>query len=176
MQRSSTAAENEIVVAVDESTRAHEQETDARNGLGARALLMRDLELAVEPGSAPRTLAVIDLRSLLDLHGRIAGEEHLRSVAGYLAEVLPGARVYRPREDELAVLMEGSAPHAEPLLAAAVSAVNGRLGQHGVVVAFGGVTLPTEAGESVAALKTAESRDIVRHGRSRERRLYPRGA
>jgi GGDEF domain-containing protein len=171
------AAENRSVMAVGESTQAQGQESDAATGLGTRSVLMRDLELAVEPGSAPRTLAVIDLRSLLDLHGRIAGHGHLRSVADHLAEALPGARLYRPREDELAVLMEGPAPHAEPLLAAAVSAVNGRLGHHAVVViAFGGVTLPDEASESIRALKIAESRDIVRRGRSRERRLYPRGA
>ena len=170
------AAENGSVMAVDESTHAREQETDALTGLGTRSVLMRDLEVAVEAGSAPRTLAVIDLRSLLDLHGRIAGDGHVRSVAGHLAEALPGARLYRPREDELAVLMEGPAPHAEPLLATAVSAVNGRLGQHGIVIAFGGVTLPNEASESIRALKIAESRDVVRRGRSRERRLYPRGA
>jgi GGDEF domain-containing protein len=163
-------------VAVDESTQAHEQATDALTGLGTRPVLARDLEHAVAPGSAPRTLAVIDLRSLLDLHGRIAGDGHLRSVAGYLAEALPGARLYRPREDELAVLMEGSAADAEPLLAAAVSTVNGRLGLHGVVIAFGGVTLPAEASEPIAALRIAESRDMVRRGRARERRLYPRGA
>ena len=170
------AAENRSVMAVGESTQAQGQESDAATGLGTRSVLMRDLELAVEPGSAPRTLAVIDLRSLLDLHGRIAGDGHLRSVADHLAEALPGARLYRPREDELAVLMEGPAPHAEPRLAAAVSTVNGRLGHHAVVIAFGGVTLPDEASESIRALKIAESRDIVRRGRSRERRLYPRGA
>jgi GGDEF domain-containing protein len=176
MEGPAAPAENGSVVAVDESTQALEQETDPLTGFGTRSVLMRDLEGAVAPGSPTRMLAVVDLRSLIDLQGRIRGDEHLRSLAGHLTEALRGARFYRPREDELAVLVEGPPADAEQRLAAAVSTVNGRLGLHGVVVAFGGVTLPTEAGESLAALRIAESRDIVRRGRSRDRRLYPRGA
>jgi GGDEF domain-containing protein len=160
-------------VAVEESTPGLEHETDELTGFGTRSVLLRDLEDAVEPGCPPSTLGILDLHGFLDRFGRIDGEAHVGSVARHLAGTLEGARFYRPREHELAVLVQAPAQEAERLLSVAASSVNAHLGQQRVAVVFSLVTLPDEAGDPVVALRLAESRHIARR-RPRERRLYPR--
>jgi GGDEF domain-containing protein len=162
-------------VAVDESTQGLEQETDALTGFWTRSVLLRDLEESVEPESAPRALGIVDLRGFLDLCGSMEAEGYLRSVARYLSEALEGARFYRSREDEFAVLVDAPADEAETRLNVAASTVNARLGQQSVLVCFGIVSLPDEANDPIAALSLAGSRHVLRRRRPRERRLYPRG-
>jgi GGDEF domain-containing protein len=161
-------------VAVEESTPGLEHETDELTGFGTRPVLLRDLEEAVEPDSPPGTLGLLDLHGFLDRFGHIEGEAHLGSVARHLYEALEGARFYRPRAHELAVLVEAPAHEAERLLSLAASAVNAQLGQQKVALLFCLVVLPDEASDPLAALRLAESRQMLRR-RPRERRLYPRG-
>ena len=161
-------------MAVEESTPGLEHETDELTGFGTRSVLLRDLEDAVEPACPPSTLGILDLHGFLDRFGRIDGEAHLRSVARYLSEALEGARFYRPREHELAVLVPAPAEETERLLSVAASAVNAKLGQQRIALLFCLVALPDETGDAVSALRLAESRQMLRR-RPRERRLYPRG-
>ena len=152
-----------------------EQETDELTGFGTRSMLMHDLAEAVEPQSQPHTLAIFDLRGYVDSYGRIEGDALLRRVADHFAEALEGARFYRPREDEFAVLLDGPAAIAEQRLTGAVTALSERLGTLKIVVAFGAATVPQEADKPIVAMRIADSRHYLRGRRPRERRQFPRG-
>jgi GGDEF domain-containing protein len=161
-------------MAVDESTQGLERETDALTGFGTRSVLLRDLEEAIEPGGTPSTLGILDLRAFLDLYGRLEADGYIGSVARQLAGALEGARFYRPRQEEIAVLVEVGLAEAERLFRAAATTVNDHLTPQGIAVSFGSVSLPDDASDAVRALSLAESRNSLRRRRPRERRLFPR--
>jgi GGDEF domain-containing protein len=152
------------------------QATDRLTGFGNRSALLRDLEQAVEPGSAPRTLAIFDLRGYAEAYGRIEGDSLLREISAALSEALAGVRIYRSRADELAVLVEGPEAVTEPRLLDAVAALNARFGRLNVVIAFGAATLPAEADAATVALRIADARHYLHNRGRRERRLVPRSS
>lgn len=152
-----------------------EQESDELTRFGTRSMLMHDLAEAVDPQSQPHTLAIFDLRGYVEAYGRIEGGALLRRIADHFAEALDGARFYRPREDELAVLVDGPAETVEQRLTGAVTSLTERLRPLNIVVAFGAATLPHEADKPNVAMRIADSRDYLRARRPRERRQFPRG-
>jgi GGDEF domain-containing protein len=136
---------------------------------------MRDLEEAAAPGSPPRTLAIFDLCGYAETYGRIEGDAFLRQVAVALSEALEGGMFYRPRADELAVLLNGPEATAEQRLHVAVDDLNHRFCELRMVIAFGAATVPVETNEATVALRIADARHYLRQRRPRERRLLPRG-
>jgi GGDEF domain-containing protein len=136
--------------------------------------LLHDLAEAVHANSPPQTLAIFDLRGYVETYGRMGGEDLLRQLAGHFREALQGTRLYRPRESEFALLLDGAGPDAEQQLADAVAALMARFGQFKIEIAFGAASLPLEAGEPIVAMKIADSRHYLRKSRRRERRLVPR--
>jgi GGDEF domain-containing protein len=150
------------------------QQNDGLTGFGTRSSLVRDLGEAVAPGSPPRTLAIIDLCGYAETWGRNEGDALLRQVAVALSEALEGATLYRPRADELAVLLDGSEATAEQRLRVAVAGLNDRFGRLKIVIAFGAATVPIQANEANVALRIADARHYLRARRPRERRLLHR--
>jgi GGDEF domain-containing protein len=157
-----------------ESHLASVQQDDALTGFRTRSSLVRDLEEAVAPGSPPRTLAIIDLSGYAATFGRTQGDELLRQVSVALSEALEGATFYRPRADELAVLLDGPETIAEQRLNVAVAGLNDRFSYLKIVIAFGASTVPDEANAARVALRIADARHYLRARRPRERRLVPR--
>lgn len=149
-------------------------ETDQLTGFGTRAALMQDLAEAVELTSPTLTLAIFDLRGYCNSYGALERDSLLRRLAAHLAEALPGARFYRPRKDEFAVVVPVPLAIAEPQLGQAISTMTAQSGQPQIVIAVGAATLPSEAGEPVVAMEVADSRSYLRRRSPRERRLVPR--
>lgn len=158
------------------STQGVEGATDALTGLGTRSTLLDDLAAAVKSDSARWTLAIFDIGGYFESRGRIDAEALVRDLAGHLRATLKDAAFYRPRETELAVLVNGAGAAAEQRLSDSVSAFAAREGQPEVVLAFGAATLPLEAGEPTVAMRIAESRNPLRKSRRRERRQFPRNS
>lgn len=155
--------------------------TDPLTGFGPRGSLIADLTDAAAARDRSRTFAIFDLAGLRDyteLYGRIEGESLLTRLATRLSEALGSStRYYRPRNDELAVLLDAPLARAEPLLTATVAALNDRFAQFDLAVSFGAATLPDEASDAVAALVLADRRLSLaaRTRLPRERRAESRG-
>lgn len=158
----------------------HEERTDPETGYGARTSLIADLEDAVQPGNPSRTLAIFDLGGLADyveLYGRLEGVSLLNRIADRLSEAIDlPARFYRPRADELAVLIDAPLQTADSVLAQVVGALNDRFVQFRLALAFGAVMLPDETDDPIEALALADQQLFVHAEarKARERRSVPR--
>lgn len=168
------------------ATRSHprtaELETlrDPLTGFGTRAKLMGDLAQAVGLPGPGWTLAIFDIggfRRYVELYGRIEGEALLVRVAQHLEATL-GERFeyYRPRYEELAVLVPAPPASAGDALTAAAAALTARLEQFSVTLTFGTAILPSEAADPTEALSLADTRLFLHASdrRARERRSVPR--
>jgi GGDEF domain-containing protein len=164
----------EKTVGTDSGNQAVGQEPDAVTGFGTRDALLRDVTEAVAPSSAPQTLAMLDLRGYYNAYGQFEGDSLVRRVAGLLPQVLEGARFYRPRATEIAVLVPSSPEEAEQRLAEAAATLTARFAQARIVIGFGTAQLPGEARDAGLALRIADSRHFLRMRTPRDRRLVPR--
>ena len=133
--------------------------TDPLTGLGNRRALMADLEGALQRGWAGR-LVLFDLdgfKRYNDAYGHPAGDALLARLARKLTATLArGDRAYRLGGDEFCLLLAGGAPRGVEAAATAALSEHG----HGFTVtcSHGAVGLPSEAGDSAAALVLADRR------------------
>lgn len=153
---------------------------DPLTGFGNHRVLMAALELALNPASAPATLAIFDLGGVdvhLDLYGRVATEQLLGGLAVRLEQGLGAqARLFRPRFNELVALVAGPPSEVESALSRSVSQLNAEFAQAGLDISFGATELPGEALAPVEAMELADTRLFLHaHARrARERRANDR--
>lgn len=152
---------------------------DPLTGLGTREALLRELEGAVQAGSTPTLLVIFCLDGYDEynsLFGSVAGRTLVVKLAARLAGALgPGARCYRPRQDEFAVLVPTPIVGVTEILDSAVVALRERATPVTVSAAWGAAMLPDEASDPVDALRVADTRlaSNAPRRRRRNRRANP---
>jgi len=129
---------------------------------GTRRELMADLTRALAPGSPETLLALVRFYGLADLiiaFGLVAHDRLLdASARGAQVETGSEGRVYRPRNNELAVLLKCPLEEAIEIVDSITSAL-GELGSaRDVDVEVGIAILPDEADSPIAALERADRR------------------
>src|SRR5262249_7047544 len=124
---------------------------DPLTGFGTRQALLSELESAVSEGSAPTLLVIFSLDGYdeyVALFGSLAGRTLVVKLAARLADALgPGARCYRPRQDEFAALVPTPIDAVTEVLDAAVLALRERATTVAVSAAWGAAMLPQEASD-----------------------------
>jgi predicted signal transduction protein with EAL and GGDEF domain len=149
------------------------------SGLGDRDRLIRDLESALEPGSAPTVLAVFGLVGLTDyrrVHGDAAGDE-LVDRLGRRFVLAAGAtsRCYRSRRDELCVLVGAGVGDVLELFGTVADELGHEGASAAVGAVFGAASLPDEAPDPIGVLMLADERLRLRAGgQLPPRRVRPR--
>ena len=122
--------------------------------LGNRRRLFRDLEGALERGSAAR-LALFDLngfKSLNDSQGHVAGDRCCATLGARLRAAVDGAgAAYRLGGDEFCVLLDERSDDAFARACAALE-------HEHVTASLGSVLLGVEAAEATQALRLADAR------------------
>ena len=139
-----------------------EAATDALTELGNRRRLLADLD-GIAAGEHA-TLVLLDLDGFKiynDTFGHLAGDALLARLGRRLADAAPaGATAYRLGGDEFCLLAPGSDRAAEHAVVAASA-----LSEHGdgfsISSSYGFVTIPAEAADASAALRTADARMYV---------------
>jgi GGDEF domain-containing protein len=146
--------------------RAHRHDPLTR--FGNHDQLIDDLARALEPGSPPAVLAVFELlgsSAYRNAYGQRTHAALIRRCAERFAHVLQGAGVcYRPRQDELCVLIDGPIGEVIETLTAAEHALEDREGPAPVSARFGVALLPDEADDPIELLVLADQRLGIRTG------------
>ena len=132
--------------------------TDPATGLANRRELMRSLEEALE-ANASGVLLLLDLdhfKRVNDLHGHLAGDQLLRSVADALSRVAPGGSCCaRIGGDEFAMLLQNVREAAAEDVARAI------LARLSTPVFVGGAQVRVSASIGLAALATPDGEEAV---------------
>ena len=134
--------------------------TDDLTGLANRRRLLGDLTRACE-GMTPRVLTLFDLdgfKQFNDVHGHVAGDELLASVASVLEESLPPrARAYRLGGDEFCTIVREDEGGVNAV-AGAVGALTASGSDWSITPSWGSVRIPAEADSAADALRIADRR------------------
>jgi hypothetical protein len=152
-------------------------------GVGSRSEFMAELTQASTPGSPKRLLALFRFYGLARLTTELGQEAEIRllraSVRGARIETGWDGRLYRPRNDELAVLFTCPLEPALDILDIIRRALNELGAPEKVEVEAGIAILPDEAVDAISALRRADQR--LRAGEreaaealERRRTLWPR--
>jgi GGDEF domain-containing protein len=130
--------------------------------IGSRDDLIADLGVAVAPGEPEKLFVVFRIEGF-DQFTRQYGDGGPDALIGHVLRCLPPASgpfgfYYRPRKDELCVLISGCLDGVEGGLFEAANAVYEILGSSGISLDFGTAFLPEEASDPTAALALADGR------------------
>ena len=129
---------------------------------GTRRALMADLTRALAPGSPETLLALFRFYGLADAivaFGLVAHDRLLQaSVRGAQVETGSDGRVYRPRNNELAVLLRCPLEKAIEIVDSITAALDELRSARGVHVEAGIAILPDEADNPIGALERADRR------------------
>jgi two-component system, cell cycle response regulator len=143
--------------------------TDALTGLANRRQLISELEDRFRDHQRA-TLVFFDLNGFKrynDIYGHTAGDALLVSLASALsAAVTAKGSAFRLGGDEFCVLLDGSYPPHDQLIASARSALTQRGRGFDVSTSFGIALIPDEASTPDAALQLADERMYSDKGRA----------
>jgi GGDEF domain-containing protein len=130
--------------------------------IGTRQDLMVDLTRGLAPGAPLALLVVFRLGGYADFvrrHGDEAGDDLIRRAAERISEVLvPAGIYYRPRRDEVCLLVTGPLEGVGDALFLAVAALSEERETTGIGAGFGAALLPNEADDPIGALAIADRR------------------
>jgi GGDEF domain-containing protein len=129
---------------------------------GGRRELMTDLTRALAPGSPEQLLALVRFYGLANLTTELGREAQDRllmaSVRASQVETGADGRVYRPRNDEVAVLFKCPLEAAIDILDRITTGLNELGSSRGVHVEAGVAILPDEADDPIGVLERADRR------------------
>ncbi|HWX51751.1 MAG TPA: diguanylate cyclase, partial [Solirubrobacteraceae bacterium] len=151
----------------------HDAVTDSLTGLRNRRRLLEDVELALlrVPDDSPSTLAFFDLNGFKrynDAFGHGAGDVMLTRLGAALSAAIDGrGEAYRLGGDEFCVLLSGSHPRGDGLIARAHAALSEQGTGFSVGASCGVVVVPEEATSVTAALSLADKRMYADKGEGR---------
>jgi hypothetical protein len=132
--------------------------------IGTRDELLVAIDGAIQAREPTRLLVIFRLGGYQDFTVRF-GDGAILATATSVARHLPGdgslsTFYYRPREDELCLLLEGPLESVEEALLAAAHQVDDELGPNGVAVGYAMATLPYGTHTLIESLRFVD-RQIV---------------
>jgi hypothetical protein len=138
-------------------------------GVGTRDDLSAVVEAAVRPGEPERLLVVFRLAGFDEFAARF-GENSMETLAGYIALYLPNddgrsSFYFRPRRDELCVLVEGQLATADEGLSAAARTVVEALGPEGITLGYSTTLLPYDLVSFIDAITRADHLIVDTNGK-----------
>ena len=141
--------------------------------IGTRDELMVAMDGAIQAREPARLLAIFRLAGYRDFTFRF-GDSAIDATATSVAEHLPAGDelstfYYRPREDELCLLVEGRLEAVEPALSAAAHELDDELGPDGIAIGHATATLPLGTHTLIESLRYVDGRIADANGRAMPR-------
>jgi len=132
--------------------------------VGTRDELTTVVEAAVRPGEPDRLLVVFRIARMDEFADRF-GENAMERMAEHIAVHLPNSSgrwtfYFRPRRDELCLMIEGPLNQVDQALAEASTTVSEALGPEGITLGYSQTLLPSGLGSFTEAIARAD-RGIV---------------
>jgi hypothetical protein len=141
--------------------------------IGTRDELTAAVESAVRPDEPERLLAVFRVGGHADFAHRF-GDKSMEMMAAYIVRHLPDSDgrstfYFRPRQDELAALIEGPLTDVDEALSAAADTVNEALGPEGITLGYSQTRLPSGLGSFIEAIGRVDRKIVDPDGQPMRR-------